>query len=32
MERTLTDEAANAMHDRIKAALRQDLHADIRES
>lgn len=32
MERTLTDESANGMHDRIKAALRRDLQADIRES
>lgn len=32
MERTLTDETANALHERVKAALRQELRADIRES
>jgi phenylalanyl-tRNA synthetase beta chain len=30
-ERTLTDEEANAFHDRVKAALRKELAADIRE-
>lgn len=31
MEKTLTDEVANAFHDKIKAALRKELAADIRE-
>jgi phenylalanyl-tRNA synthetase beta chain len=31
LERTLTDEEANAFHDRVKAALRQELSAEIRE-
>jgi phenylalanyl-tRNA synthetase beta chain len=32
MEKTLTDEAVNAMHDRVKATLRSALKAEIRES
>lgn len=32
MERTLTDEAVNGMHDRIKAILRSELQAEIREN
>lgn len=31
MEKTLTDEGANAFHDKVKAALRKDVAADIRE-
>lgn len=31
MDKTLTDEVANAFHDKVKAALRQDVSADIRE-
>lgn len=31
MEKTLTDEAANTFHDKVKAALRKDVAADIRE-
>jgi phenylalanyl-tRNA synthetase beta chain len=31
MERTLTDEEANAFHDRVKAALKQQVGAEIRE-
>jgi phenylalanyl-tRNA synthetase beta chain len=31
MEKTLTDEVANAFHDKVKAALRKDVGADIRE-
>jgi phenylalanyl-tRNA synthetase beta chain len=31
-DRTLTDEAANTFHDKVKAALRTDVQADIRES
>jgi len=31
MEKTLTDEVANAFHDKVKAALRKDVVADIRE-
>jgi phenylalanyl-tRNA synthetase beta chain len=31
MERTLTDEEANGFHDRVKAALRKELTAEIRE-
>ncbi len=31
MDKTLTDEEANAFHDKVKAALRKDLSADIRE-
>jgi phenylalanyl-tRNA synthetase beta chain len=30
LERTLTDEEANAFHDRVKAALKQELNAEIR--
>lgn len=32
MDRTLTDSEANALHERIKEALRRDVAADIRES
>ena len=32
MEKTLTDEAVNGMHDGIKAILRSELQAEIRES
>jgi phenylalanyl-tRNA synthetase beta chain len=31
MEKTLTDEEANAFHDKVKAALRKDAGAEIRE-
>jgi len=31
MDKTLTDDAANTLHDKVKAALRHDLSADIRE-
>ena len=31
MDKTLTDEVANAFHDKVKAALRKDVAADIRE-
>ena len=31
MEKTLTDEVANGFHDKIKAALRKDVGAEIRE-
>jgi phenylalanyl-tRNA synthetase beta chain len=32
MDRTLTDNETNALHDRVKDALRRDLAADIREN
>jgi phenylalanyl-tRNA synthetase beta subunit len=31
MDKTLTDEVANAFHDTVKAALRKEVAADIRE-
>jgi len=31
MDKTLTDEVVNAFHDKVKAALRKDMSADIRE-